>query len=459
MKTKNNSEEPPIKSTHHPLQIYISNLSEDVWPFISQMPAKVRQDEIAENASLSDRDLFSFAGQNNIIVILPQKIEPSFVNYFQELFGNKNFHILTPKNHSGETSHDLWQDKQLLSQIEKISANHSPINLVSYSASSQFYELLNKLKTLHQTIANPESPKETDSWTVNFFGSKSGIHQLANTLDLIASPAFVVSGVSIAAKIAANFYLNHRGVVIKTNKGHSGAGIVMFRHQELPSDNQDRIKTISKELKANYWQKFPIVIEKFIPADPSIGGGFPNAEFKILSNGQVKLLYHCGMRVTRDGVFKGVEINQQVLSTKIISQIVNTGFIIGEKMAEFGYRGYFDVDFVAGKDKKMYLTESNVRRTGGTHVYHTAKALFGDKFLHQTYVLSQNMFALPKPKHLVFTTLLQTLKPILFNKKSKEGLVITSANLLSQNKFGYIIFARNKARALQLEKNMETLLS
>jgi hypothetical protein len=455
MKTKSTTKQPPSQT----LQIYISNLSEDVWPFINEMQNKIRQDEIIENASLSDRDLFSFAGEDNTVVVLPQEVEPIFSTYYHELFGSKNFHIFTPKKHSGETSRDLWNDKDLILKIKKISAHYSRINLKSYSASSQFYSLLEKFKTIHPNVTNSESPAETDSWTVNFFGSKSGIHQLANTLDLTASPAFVVSGKNIATKLAANFYLNHRGVVIKTNKGHSGAGIVMFRHKELPADNQARIKQISEELKANYWQKFPIVIEKFIPSDPNIGGGFPNAEFKITPNGQVKLLYHCGMRVTRDGVFKGVEINEQVLSPKIVSQIINTGFTIGEKMAEFGYRGYYDVDFIAGKDKKMYLTESNIRRTGGTHVYHTAKALFGEKFMQKTFVLSQNIYSLPKPHAISFSDLKKTLDSILYNKKTKQGLVISSANLLSQNKFGYIIFASNKTKAIEIEKKMESLLS
>ena len=44
--------------------VYIFNLSEDVWPFISAMSdPTARKQEIEENADLGDRDLFSFCGK------------------------------------------------------------------------------------------------------------------------------------------------------------------------------------------------------------------------------------------------------------------------------------------------------------------------------------------------------------------------------------------------------------
>ena len=54
------AEDPPGGVKKHETIIYISNLSEDVWPFISTISDPVaRRSEIDENAiSLVDRDLF-----------------------------------------------------------------------------------------------------------------------------------------------------------------------------------------------------------------------------------------------------------------------------------------------------------------------------------------------------------------------------------------------------------------
>ena len=72
--------------------IYISNISEDVWPFISAMSDnQAKAYEIDENALLADRHLFSNLGEENILLILPTQIEPDFMDYFMELFTGKIF--------------------------------------------------------------------------------------------------------------------------------------------------------------------------------------------------------------------------------------------------------------------------------------------------------------------------------------------------------------------------------
>jgi len=136
--------------------------------------------------------------------------------------------------------------------------------------------------------------------------------------------------------------------------------------------------------------------------------------------------------------------------------MIDTGFYIGEKYSQTGYRGYFDLDFIVARNGKVYVNESNVRRTGGTHVFETAKELFGKDFMYDVFVLSDNV--LPLKKKYSFGELLKLFKPILFSRKSKEGLVVVSENLLTQNKLAYIIFGRNKKRALETEEKMKNLL-
>ena len=117
------------------------------------------------------------------------------------------------------------------------------------------------------------------------------------------------------------------------------------------------------------------------------------------------------------------------------------------------------MDFIATKNDDFLVTESNVRRTGGTHVYQTALELIGKDFMIQTFILSSNSYKLPKGLKLTFNELNQKLKSIKFNKQSQEGIVIASANLLTLNTFAYIIFGGNEKRAVEIEKQMEQLLT
>lgn len=446
--------------------VYICNLSEDVWPFIQAISDDhERALEIDENANLADRDLFTTSEESDLVFISPKQINEDFVRYYKNLFGIRKLELLTPRVHSGETCRDVYEDKELFEKLIDFANHVKKLTLISYSTSEQFLTLVNKLKKRGIAVYTPEAPEEEDAWTVNFFGSKSGIRQLAQQSvaeepDFLMSDGLICVNIIDAAKIAAKKYIKEAGVVIKTNKGHSGAGVLILRPGELSTDYKTCEKEIYKILKKDaYWDKFPIVIESLVNVNFAVGGGFPNVEFKINKNGRIDFLYYCGLRVTKDGIFQGVEINDDVMNDRLMTRIIDMGFFIGEKYVANGYRGYYDVDLVAAKNGKLYVSESNTRRTGGSHVYKTALKLIGKDFLDDSYILSNNAWNLPKNYAPTFTELQKKLSPVLFNKKTKEGLVIASANLLKQGQLAYIVFGRDEKHALEIEAKAKKLLT
>lgn len=463
--------EPPSDkpdSTNHKLYgttVYVANMSEDVWPFISNInDAKAKENEIEENAYLADRDLFALAGEERIVMLSPKPVSQEFINYFVSLFGTKHIEILVPKIHSGKICEDAMADENIMKMLVTIANSSKKLTFLAYTTSHSYLELIKALREKGLAIYTPESPDDDSTWTVNFFGSKSGIRQLAQggrvfEPDLRMPEGYICSGINDAAKIAAKKYIKEDGVVIKTNKGHSGYGVLIFRPGDLPfAYDEVEAKILEILSKDTYWDIFPIIVESLINVNNSIGGGFPNVEFKIQKSGEINLLYYCGLRVTKEGVFKGIEIGDDIFSERVAAQIIDTGFYIGERYAQTGYRGYYDVDFAVGKNGVIYVNESNTRRTGGTHVYHTAVELIGRDFMYDCYTLSNNSYAIPENKKYTFSTLLEKLGSVLYNKKSKEGLVIVSENLLRQNKLAYVIFGRNENRALDIEYKMEQLL-
>jgi hypothetical protein len=419
--------------------VYISNVSEDVWSFIAAMSDQEKQKmEIEENADLADRDMFSFCGEDNM--------------------------ILVPKIHSGNVCEDILSEQHLIDQIVQAANGSKRLVLKSYATSQAFLKLVRALRARGIIVFTPDSPEEEDAWTVNFYGSKSGIRQLAQQgkaiePDLVMPDGIIVSGIIDASRIAANKYMREHGVVIKTNKGHSGAGVLILREGELPHEYEACQRKILEILqKDKYWKVFPIIVESLVSISPAVGGGYPNVEYRILKNGHVEFLYYGGMRMTKDGIFRGMEINNEVISDQVAARLIDTGFFIGEQYRASGYHGFFDVDFVAAKNGQLYVTESNVRRTGGTHVYATAEKLFGKDFLYLTHIVSNNGYELPEGKSFTFAKLLSLFQPILFSKRTREGLILISENLLSYHRIGYIIFAKTQKRINDIEARMESLL-
>lgn len=450
----------------HNVLVYIFNMSEDVWSFISAMSdANARSAEIVENGYLGDVRMFQFAGEDNeVLYITPQPVSQQFLDYYHSLFPNTKLSVLTTAQHSGVICEDILHDPSIMNALVEVANSSRKLTITSYAVSQPFLNLVRALREKGLIIVTPEAPDEEDAWTVNFFGSKSGIRQLAQQSsneepDFKMADGVICFGIEDAAKIAAIRYVKEQGVVIKTNKGHSGMGVEIFRPGDLPDEfHACQAKILALLTKDSYWQKFPIIIEKLIQVSNSVAGGNPNVEFKINRNGHIDFLYHCGVLVTKEGAFHGIEIGHDIMPERVAARIKDTGYYIAERFAAAGYRGYFDVDCVAGKNGEIYVAESNVRSTGGTFVYTTAVALFGENFMYDTYLFSNNGYMIPHLKRQTFTSMLTRLSPILYDKTTKEGLILTSENLLRMQKFSFIIFAKNKKRSLEIEARMEELL-
>lgn len=445
--------------------VRIFNLSEDVWPFIEAYGDKSLQAwEIKENANLSDKDLFSMSENSAFTFITAKPLDPLFVEYYKKLCNVKEVEVLVPKKHTGLLCQDILNDRTLMKRLLEIGITYKRLDITAYSTSSYLLDLVRELRNVGISVRTSEAPKRSNAWTVNFYGSKSGIRQLTQIsgslrADLKMPNGVVSSGVVDSARIAANKYVHEGGVVIKTNKGHSGAGVLIFRKGDLPKKFSDCEKKIVEILNKDfYWEKFPIVVESLVIPNTKIGGGFPNAEFFIRKDSEVEFLYACGMRVDKDGVFGGVEIGEDVLPKRVASRITDIGYLIGEQFSKDGYRGYFDVDFIAAKNGDVFVSESNVRVTGGTHVYETGKELVGKSFAKKRFVLSNNMYNLGQDKKLTFENLQKMMEPILFSKKTKQGLVICSSNLLADGYLSYIIFGKNKKKAVAIEEEMKNIL-
>lgn len=458
----NKKEKPGGKKRERVVRIF--NCSEDVWPFIeSYGDKKLQKWEISENANLSDKDLFSMAEEFEFTFITPKSIDPLFVEYYKNLCMVRDLEVLVPVKHTGQLCKDAMDDKGVMRRLIQLGKEYNRLNLTAYSTTSHFLEMVGKLRAKGIEVRTSEAPEKANAWTVNFYGSKSGIRQLtqingAIRADLKMPDGVVSSGIIDTAGIAANKYIKEGGVVIKTNKGHSGAGVLIFKTGDLPKKFTECEKKIVAILRKDaYWEKFPIVVESLINPNPRIGGGFPNAEFFIRPDGEVEFLYYCGMRVNHKGEFGGVEIGEEVLPKRVASRVTDIGYLIGEQFSQDGYRGYFDVDFIAAKGGGLFVSESNVRVTGGTHVYEAGKELVGRNFTKRSFVLSNNMYGIP-PKKFTFKKLYKQMAPILFSRKSKEGMVICSSNLLADGYLSYIIFGKNKKRAVTVEEEMKKLL-
>lgn len=454
-----------LKQPKKELIIYIYNVVEDEWSFLSSIqPIEKRYEMINDCNFSSECYLFANASESEFIYISPVRISNFFKNYFQSITSNKKVEIFTPQSRTGLICKDFYNDKELFGNIIRRAKKYKKVKLIGYATSPEFLDLKERMIQLGINVSTPESPEIENAWTVNFFGSKSGIRQLAQQSravepDFIMPDGVICIGKLDAAKIAANRFIKEKGVVLKTNKGSGGQGILIFREGELPKDYKSCEKRIYELLSEDgYWERFPIIIEELINVNYSVTGAFPNIEFKIHKNGKIDMLYYCVMMVTKEGKYYGLDIHEDVINDRTAARIIDTGYFIAEKYAEAGYRGHFDIDMIASNNRHIYVCESNTRNTGGTDIYKLVYDLYGEDFLSDVYVLNRNNYRINNQENVNIKKLLEILKPIFYDKKTKEGLIISSLEYLKRNIFMYTILGRNKKRAYDFQKELFGLL-
>lgn len=447
------------------LTIYLYNVVEDEWNFINALSDQIKLlEEIERDEATSDCFYLSTATQSHFAYISPKPISSEFQAYAQKLFKFKHGQIFNPQMKTHQLCLDLMADKSTFNQLIALAQTYQKISLISYAATPQFYQLKNELVKQGLNLSTPEAPVIDYAWTVNFFGSKSGIRQLAQKSvaeepDFVMPDGIICVGKYDAAKIAANKYIKNQGVVLKTNKGCGGNGVLIFRDKDLPYHYTSCERKISQILsQENYWEKFPIVVEDLINVNFKSLTCFPNLEFKIKKNGNIDLFFTCITKVTPTGEFYGQDINDDILNDRLDTRITDTGYYIAEQYAAAGYRGRFDIDFIFSKGGQIFVSESNTRNTGGTDIALISQKLIGKDFVEDAYTLNRSRLKIAKSKLCVFDNLINHLKPLLYSHQTKQGLIINSENNLSEKELIYTIIAPDKKQAYRLESQMFALL-
>lgn len=454
------------KDSKKELVIYVFNVVEDEWSFLSSIqPLEKRFESMNISNFGADCYLFSNAAHEEFIYISPVKISNSFKKYFHAICNVKRADILVPIRKTGLVCKDLYTDKILFNDLVKKAKKYKKIKLISYATSPEFYELKERLIQVGVNVFTPETPDIENAWTVNFYGSKSGIRQLAQQSraiepDFIMPDGVICVGKLDAAKIAANRYIHEKGVVLKTNKGSNGHGVLIFRDGELPRDYESCEKRIYELLSEDgYWDRFPIIIEQLINVNYNNISSFPNIEFKIHKSGNIEMLYYCLMMVTGEGEYLGLDMNEDLINERMAARIIDTGYFIAEQYSDSGYRGHFDIDLIASGNTKIYVCESNTRNTAGTDVFKLTRDLFGKNFFTNVYVISRIDYTFKTQKQIDFDYLLKRLQPVLYNKPSKEGVIVSSSAFLATNDLVYIIYGANKRRAYKIQSNLLEILN
>lgn len=366
-------------------------------------------------------------------------------------WGYENTRVLSPLHPTFQISLDILGDPKIIEELVEFSGENKQLQIIAFTTTPELYQLAESLRSQYGlTIFLPESPLPENLWLRDYADTKSGFRWLAaqwlTTNELI--PFGVVnSNITQAADVVAHFSVNKRSCIIKADQSVSSMGSIVF-----PNDEIKPVKDILVLLESNPFMRDDLIIaEEFIPATTQLS---PSVEIFVppSGDGMPEITYVSNQIFGTCGDFDGVLISRHLLKESWYKTLAESGLCFAQKLQEMGYVGHFDLDAVVDDNNRLYLMETNTRRTGGTHVHELALFLIGEQYLEKVALLSNNHIpckGIDNPETLI--TLLEDLfYPI---DSEQRGIVIVSiATLATFSAFGCVFIAPDVKGTLALKQ-------
>jgi len=247
------------------------------------------------------------------------------------------------------------------------------------------------------------------------------------------------------------FYDRDKSCAIKANFGESGWGTLLLSKKKFRKVD-GMMLFIRNEFKEDaIWQGELVLVEEYVEPN-GLYGVAPSSEIYINDDGP-KITYVCDQAFDSQGGFLGVSLGKNAVNLGIGEKIKTASLYIGKRFFEMGYRGFFDIDFIISADGEPFILETNMRRTGGTHVYDALRNLIGDVWENEVFALSQDNFVYGDRK-LSAEEVLGKMKNILYPINSQKRGVIISIMGKKQPFFGFIIIGTSKEDASGIHSQM-----
>lgn len=366
-----------------------------------------------------------------------------------------------PKEHGLRLCHTVANDAVLREQIIEIIRANQNIRITSYAATEEYLELLRLFQKegVHFQMTNLPRIAEPIR-LVQKVGSKNGIREIVDGLFPQQGIQLPVGYIckdkhEVVRAISAILSMN-QGFVVKIHDGESGWGVEIMSGESLKSLDRADIDTWLAGLfeTDQIWKSAPYVVEEFIQADTSVAGGFPSGEGCVTDAGYT-YSYSCGQQVTERGEFEGISIGSSLPS--LYEQRIKTALsVVGERLHACGYRGNFDIDFIAGADGNLYILECNARLTGGTHVY-GAMSQMKVSSEQDIYVFSNDSLCYGGTTRSA-EDILSTLSNLLYPIQGKTRGVLVSFISPASSVVGIIVIAKDEDDARSLTENVKQSL-
>lgn len=432
-------------------QVVIENAYEAYATFLAR-PDPMERDRLFHRiATVGERALLW--GQATKLVIT--SVPAAHLAALSEHLGYGGVVHICPQAPSAHICLDILREPQLWQRLVDWADPINGLELIAYAATPEFFQLVAALEAFGIAVWLPESPVPQFQWLVQYGSSKVGYRTLASRC---FSPrqvpeGYVAASNAEAGAIAHWFLSQSRPCLVKPNRGFLGIGHTQFQPQS------QSLSQLQQQLALNPYLADDLqVVEAYIPSNPIQS---PSVEVCIPPVGSPDILMVCAQRFVGMGRYGGEVVSRSWQRADWYPTLLESAHIMACELQRMGYVGRFDLDGLVGQDGQLYWVETNLRRTGGSHLHDFACHLFGADYLNQISLLSRTQVTTRPIAPAQFEAWMQAIAPFLYSMHtaSPQGIVLTHTGCLAQGQVGYVAIAPTLDAVIQCDRQFERYLA
>jgi len=377
--------------------VVVGNIAEND---VKRMDNEVLSEEwlgwLQASNQISDRALF-WEGDNKVVVT-PRPFDRLWMDDMCQWLGWHNVENICPQTTSYHICDDIMADRSIITDLHRRISAAESVKLASWGSTLGMNRLLENLQRAGNVYAPELLPDDRFDLGLKF-DSKSEFRKLCEPL-IAKHPQLRIPEGSVCEsqaelhQVVTEKFLNvSRPFVIKSGYRSGGSGVLIFRPQDLDKKKTEVIhQEIDQWLSVSDFFPPPYIVEEFIRNDEHISSQL-SYHGLVHPNGSVEKLGINGMLIEKEG-YKGALIGD-LLDPKYLQEVNEIANIIGAAMAEQGYQGRLNIDYVVSESDELYTIEINAgRRSGSVHVFELLNRLQA-KNPSLTNVLTYDHFVLP----------------------------------------------------------------
>ncbi|MFJ4653274.1 hypothetical protein ACIP5Y_18585 [Nocardia sp. NPDC088792] len=310
---------------------------------------------IAAGDMLSDQAVFWSTGPR--VLVLADGTDPEWFADVHRVLEVDPPPVVSPVRRTGRLVEDLLADESALDELRELLTSLR-VRILCVGMAPAMYRLLATIQGWGIEV-ELDGPAQDDYWASVYLDNKLSCLDLAGRIPGFRVPPGVTVTTPMELEGALGALVRGGGqVIVKSMHGVSGDGSVVVGPAGVSPDT-----FWANAFHDPFLRTYPLLVQSYLDHAPD--AGCPAVDILVTETGvESVVLSTMTVDVKR---YESVAVGESCVPADLRAPLRTLGHEVGKAAHTLGYRGWLCADCLVDRQRELYVTEINARRSGAMH--------------------------------------------------------------------------------------------